>query len=95
MSLIIVFCWHQSVFLAIGFVVFFEMIEALYLSASFIKFLEGAWVPIALSLIFILVMYVWHYGTLKKYDFDVQNKVSVDWLLSLMICIHKTKLACD
>ncbi|MFS7994471.1 putative potassium transporter [Helianthus anomalus] len=75
--------------------VMLQMIEALYLSASFIKFLEGAWVPIALSLIYILVMYVWHYGTLKKYDFDVQNKVSVDWLLSLMICIHKTKLACD
>ncbi|KAJ0489557.1 putative potassium transporter [Helianthus annuus] len=83
MSLIIVLCWHQSVFLAIGFVVFFGMIEALYFSASLIKFLEGAWVPIALSLIFMLVMYVWHYGTLKKYDFDVQNKVSVDWLLSL------------
>ncbi|MFS8028617.1 putative potassium transporter [Helianthus anomalus] len=55
-------------FLAIGFVVFFGMIEALYLSASLIKFLEGAWVPIALSLIFMLVMYVWHYGTLKKYS---------------------------
>ncbi|KAL9995596.1 putative phosphogluconate dehydrogenase (NADP(+)-dependent, decarboxylating) [Helianthus debilis subsp. tardiflorus] len=39
MSLIIVFCWHQSVFLAIGF----GMIEVLYLSASLIKFLEGAW----------------------------------------------------
>lgn len=83
MSLIIVLCWHQSVFLAIGFVMFFGMIEALYFSASLIKFLEGAWVPIALSLIFMLVMYVWHYGTLKKYEFDVQNKVSVDWLLSL------------
>ncbi|KAI7733237.1 hypothetical protein M8C21_003051, partial [Ambrosia artemisiifolia] len=83
MSLIIVLCWHQSVFLAIGFVVFFGMIEALYFSASLIKFLEGAWVPIALSLIFMLVMYVWHYGTLKKYEFDVQNKVSVDWLLGL------------
>ncbi|KAI3816813.1 hypothetical protein L1987_16518 [Smallanthus sonchifolius] len=83
MSLIIVLCWHQSVFLAIGFVVFFGMIEALYFSASLVKFLEGAWVPIALSLIFMLVMYVWHYGTIKKYEFDVQNKVSVDWLLSL------------
>ncbi|XP_076883073.1 potassium transporter 6-like isoform X2 [Bidens hawaiensis] len=83
MSLIIVLCWHQSVFLAIGFVVFFGMIEALYFSASLIKFLEGAWVPIALSLIFMIVMYVWHYGTLKKYEFDVQNKVSVDWLLGL------------
>lgn len=83
MSLVIVLCWHQSVFLAIGFVVFFGAIEALYFSASLIKFLEGAWVPIALSLFFMLVMYVWHHGTLKKYEFDVQNKVSVDWLLSL------------
>lgn len=83
MSLVIVLCWHQSVFLAIGFVVFFGTIEALYFSASLIKFLEGAWVPIVLSLIFMLVMYVWHYGTRLKYEFDVQNKVSVDWLLSL------------
>lgn len=83
MSLVIVLCWHQSVFLAIAFVVFFGTIEALYFSASLIKFLEGAWVPIALSLIFMLVMYVWHYGTLRKYEFDLQNKVSVDWLLSL------------
>ncbi|MFS8026810.1 putative potassium transporter [Helianthus anomalus] len=50
---------------AIGFVVFFGMIEALYLPASLIKFLEGTWVPIALSLIFILVMYVWHYFLTK------------------------------
>ncbi|CAI9092877.1 OLC1v1028229C1 [Oldenlandia corymbosa var. corymbosa] len=83
MSLIIVLCWHRSVFLAIAFVVFFGTIEALYFSASLIKFLEGAWVPIALSFLFMIVMCVWHYGTLKKYEFDVQNKVSVDWLLSL------------
>ncbi|KAH6815620.1 K+ uptake permease 6 [Perilla frutescens var. frutescens] len=83
MSLVIVLCWHQSVLLAISFVLFFGTIEALYFSASLIKFLEGAWVPIALSLIFMIVMCVWHYGTLKKYEFDVQNKVSVDWLLSL------------
>lgn len=83
MSLVIVLCWHKSVFVAIAFVVFFGTIEALYFSASLIKFLEGAWVPIVLSLIFMLVMYVWHYGTRLKYEFDVQNKVSVDWLLSL------------
>lgn len=83
MSLVIVLCWHQSVLLAICFVLFFGTIEAMYFSASLIKFLEGAWVPIALSLIFMMVMCVWHYGTSKKYEFDVQNKVSVDWLLSL------------
>ncbi|XP_042049005.1 potassium transporter 6-like [Salvia splendens] len=83
MSLVIVLCWHHNVILAVCFVLFFGMIEALYFSASLIKFLEGAWVPIALSLTFMIVMCVWHYGTLKKYEFDVQNKVSVDWLLGL------------
>nr|KYP33518.1 Potassium transporter 8 [Cajanus cajan] len=83
MSLVIVLCWHKSIFLAICFIFFFGSIEALYFSASLIKFLEGAWVPIALSFIFLIVMYVWHYGTLKKYEFDVQNKVSINWLLGL------------
>ncbi|GMJ03652.1 K+ uptake permease 6 [Hibiscus trionum] len=73
----------QSVFLAIGFVLFFGTIEALYFTASLIKFLEGAWVPIALSFIFLIVMCIWHYGTLKRYEFDVQNKVSINWLLTL------------
>ncbi|KAG7985568.1 hypothetical protein I3843_03G032600 [Carya illinoinensis] len=83
MSLVIVLCWHRSVFLAICFIFFFGSVEALYFSASLIKFLEGAWVPIALSFIFLIVMYLWHYGTLKKYEFDVQNKVPINWLLSL------------
>lgn len=83
MSLVIVLCWHQSVILAILFIFFFGSIEALYFSASLVKFREGAWVPVALSLIFILVMCAWHYGTLKKYEFDVQNKVSINWLLGL------------
>ncbi|GAY36413.1 hypothetical protein CUMW_021930 [Citrus unshiu] len=83
MSLVIVLCWQKSVFFAICFVFFFGTIEALYFSASLIKFLEGAWVPIALAFIFLIVMCVWHYGTLKKYEFDLQNKVSINWLLSL------------
>ncbi|XP_074562753.1 potassium transporter 6-like [Curcuma longa] len=83
MSLVIVLCWHKSIFVALCFIFFFGTIEALYFSASVIKFLEGAWVPIALSFIFMLIMYVWHYGVLKKYEFDVQNKVSIDWLLGL------------
>ncbi|TYI63637.1 hypothetical protein E1A91_D09G030600v1 [Gossypium mustelinum] len=83
MSLVIVLCWHKSVLLAVFFLFFFGSIEALYFSASLMKFLEGAWVPIALALIFSVIMYVWHYGTLKKYEFDVQNKVSINWLLAL------------
>ncbi|KAH6791082.1 Potassium transporter family protein [Perilla frutescens var. frutescens] len=83
MSLVIILCWNKSVFLAICFIFFFGSVEALYFSASLIKFLEGAWVPIALSFIFLAIMYTWHYGTQKKYEFDVQNKVSINWLLGL------------
>ncbi|KAK4399732.1 Potassium transporter 6 [Sesamum angolense] len=83
MSLVIVLCWRQRVLLAILFVLFFGAIEALFFSATLIKFLEGAWVPIAFSFVFMIVMCVWHYGTLKTYEFDVQNKVPVDWLLEL------------
>ncbi|RRT80463.1 hypothetical protein B296_00020669 [Ensete ventricosum] len=28
-------------------------------------------------------MFVWHYATIKKYEFDLQNKLSLDWLLAL------------
>ncbi|OWM89630.1 potassium transporter 6-like [Punica granatum] len=83
MSLVIVLCWHQSILLAVCFVLLFGTIEALYFSASLVKFLEGAWVPVALAFIFLIIMCVWHYGTLKKYEYDVQNKVSINWLLSL------------
>lgn len=83
MSLVIMLCWRRSVFLALAFIFFFGSIEALYFSASLIKFLEGAWVPVVLSFIFMIVMYIWHYGTLKKYEYDVQNKVPINWLLDL------------
>ncbi|KAI8019995.1 Potassium transporter 8 [Camellia lanceoleosa] len=83
MSLVIILCWHRNVFLALCFIFFFGSIEALYFSASLMKFLEGAWVPVALAFIFLAIMYVWHHGTLKKYKFDVQNKVSINWLLEL------------
>ncbi|KAL3624219.1 Potassium transporter 8 [Castilleja foliolosa] len=83
MSLVIVLCWNRSFVLALCFILLFGSVEALYFSASLIKFREGAWVPVVLSFFFLAIMYVWHYGTVKKYEFDVQNKVSINWLLGL------------
>lgn len=81
MPLVMILCWNRSAFIAIAFVLFFGSIEALYFSSALIKFLEGAWVPIVLSFVFLIIMSVWHYGTLKKYEFDEENKVSLNWLL--------------
>uniref|UniRef100_A0ACD5V9Q6 Uncharacterized protein n=1 Tax=Avena sativa TaxID=4498 RepID=A0ACD5V9Q6_AVESA len=83
MSLVIVLCWNKNIVFSLGFLLFFGAIEVVYFSASLVKFQEGAWVPITLSFIFMMVMCVWHYGTIKKYEFDVENKVSISWLLNL------------
>lgn len=82
-SLVIMLCWHRPPLLALGFLLFFGSIEALYFSASLIKFLEGAWLPILLALILMAVMLVWHYTTIMKYEFDLHNKVTLEWLLAL------------
>ncbi|KAM3313397.1 hypothetical protein ACQJBY_032791 [Aegilops geniculata] len=82
-SLVIMVCWHKPPLLALGFLLFFGSVEALYFSASLIKFLEGAWLPILLALILMAVMLVWHITTIKKYEFDLQNKVTLEWLLAL------------
>lgn len=82
-SLVMILCWHKPPILALAFLVFFGSIEALYFSASLIKFLEGAWLPILLALILMSVMFIWHYATIKKYESDLHNKVSLDWLLAL------------
>nr|GME19486.1 potassium transporter 4-like [Ipomoea batatas] len=83
MSLIIVFVWERNIIFAVAFLIFFWFIEGLYLSASVIKVPQGGWVSLALSLVFLFVMFVWHYGTRKKYSFDLHNKVPLRWLLGL------------
>ncbi|KAK8574641.1 hypothetical protein V6N12_062331 [Hibiscus sabdariffa] len=82
-SLVIILCWHKPPVVALLFLLFFGSIELLYFSASLTKFTEGAWLPILLALFLMTVMFVWHYATIKRYEFDLHNKVSLEWLLAL------------
>ena len=82
-SLVIIICWNKPPVVALLFLVFFGSIELLYFSASLTKFTEGAWLPILLALILMTIMFVWHYATIKKYEYDLHNKVSLEWLLAL------------
>lgn len=83
MALVIVFVWQKSILLAVAFLLVFWFIEGVYLSAAFMKVPQGGWAPLVLSVIFMLVMYIWHYGTRRKYNYDLHNKVSLKWLLGL------------
>ncbi|KAK1571881.1 hypothetical protein Q3G72_024404 [Acer saccharum] len=82
-ALVIILCWRKPPILALAFLLFFGSVELLYFSASLTKFREGAWLPILLALFLTTIMFVWHYATIKKYEFDLHNKVSLDWLLAL------------
>ncbi|KAI4326877.1 hypothetical protein L6164_019401 [Bauhinia variegata] len=82
-SLVINLVWHQSLVVALAFIFFFGSIEILFLSSYCIKIPKGGWVPLLLSAAFLIVMYVWHYGSRKKYLFDMHNKVSMKWILTL------------
>ncbi|GJN16810.1 hypothetical protein PR202_gb03833 [Eleusine coracana subsp. coracana] len=83
MSMIIIFVWQRNIIFALAFLAFFGFIEVVYLSSSLMKVPQGGWVPLVLAFIFMSVMYIWHYGTRRKYQFDLQNKVSMRSILSL------------
>ncbi|XP_024981955.1 potassium transporter 1 [Cynara cardunculus var. scolymus] len=83
MTMVMIIVWKQQIITAAAFLVVFGSIELLYLSAAFFKVPEGGWIPLLLSLAFMSVMYVWNYGKLKKHEFDLENKVSMNRILSL------------
>lgn len=83
MALVITFVWQKNVAYATLFLISFWFIEGIYLSAAIMKVPHGGWVSLLLAFVFMVVMYVWHYGTRKKYNHDLHNKVSLKWLLGL------------
>ncbi|KAG8074949.1 hypothetical protein GUJ93_ZPchr0006g46465 [Zizania palustris] len=83
MFLVITTVWNRSVVWAALFTVVFGSVELLYLSACLAKVPHGGWLPLLLSLVTLLVMSVWHYGTAKKQEYEVQNKVCLDHFLGL------------
>lgn len=83
MVLVILIVWKQGIIKAITFLFLFGSIELLYMSASISKIPQGGWIPLVLALTFTGIMYTWNFGTMKKHQFDVENKVSMDRILSV------------
>lgn len=83
MALVIALYWEKRMYIAGCFLIFFGSIEAMYVSACLMNFHKGAWYLVVLVFFFFTIMGAWHYGTKKKYEFDVENKVSTQWLTDL------------
>ncbi|KAK3131060.1 hypothetical protein QOZ80_6BG0501500 [Eleusine coracana subsp. coracana] len=83
MFLVITTVWNRNVVWAVLFTVGFGSMELTYLSACLAKVPHGGWLPLLLSLVMLLAMSTWHYGTKKKQEFEVQNKVCLERFLNL------------
>ncbi|KAL2317466.1 hypothetical protein Fmac_031342 [Flemingia macrophylla] len=92
MTLVMLIVWKQGIIKAIICLLLFGSIELLYISASICKVPEGGWIPLVLSFIFMTIMFTWNYGTLKKHEFDVENKISTSKILSLGPCLGMVRV---
>lgn len=80
---IMLLVWRSHWSLVVLFTVLSLVVEIPYLTAVMQKIDQGGWVPLVFATAFLIIMYVWHYGTLKRYEFEMHSKVSMAWILGL------------
>ncbi|CAI9773361.1 unnamed protein product [Fraxinus pennsylvanica] len=83
MTLIMLLVWHCHWILVLIFTGLSLAVECTYFSAVLFKVDQGGWVPLVIAAAFLVIMYVWHYGTVKRYEFEMHSKVSMAWILGL------------
>ncbi|XP_075091234.1 potassium transporter 11 isoform X2 [Nicotiana tabacum] len=83
MTLIMLLVWRCHWVLVLVFTVLSLVVECTYFSAVLFKVDQGGWVPLVIAAAFLVIMYVWHYGTVKRYEFEMHSKVSMAWILGL------------
>ncbi|XP_010450081.1 PREDICTED: potassium transporter 9-like isoform X2 [Camelina sativa] len=83
MVLVMLLVWRCHWILVLIFTVLSLVVEGAYFSAVLLKINQGGWVPLVVAAIFLLVMLIWHYVKIKRYEFQVHSKVSMSWILGL------------
>jgi KUP system potassium uptake protein len=82
-TLIMIVIWKVNVVYAGLFFIVLFTVEVTYLSAILSKFIQGGYFPLAISLVLMSMMTIWHYVHRQRYMFEVNNKVSSDYLRDL------------
>ncbi|KAF8722303.1 hypothetical protein HU200_022616 [Digitaria exilis] len=84
LTIVMLLIWKISIWwIAVFFVVFMSS-ELIYLSAILYRFAHGAYVPVAMSAFLMVVMIVWHYVHVKKYNFELEHTVPRDKVKGLL-----------
>lgn len=75
--------WKSHWILVVIFLVLSLTVELPYFTACINKVDQGGWVPLVIAITFFIIMYVWHFCTVKRYEFEMHSKVSMAWILGL------------
>ncbi|KAK1439378.1 hypothetical protein QVD17_05195 [Tagetes erecta] len=83
MIFVMLLVWRCHWVLVLIFTGLSLIVECTYFSSVLFKLNQGGWVPLVIAGVFLLVMYIWHYGTVKRYEFEMHSKISMAWILGL------------
>ncbi|GMH24011.1 hypothetical protein Nepgr_025854 [Nepenthes gracilis] len=83
-TLIMLVVWKTSIWKIVIFFSAFGLIELLYLSSVLFKFKQGGWLPLLFALVLMTIMAIWYYVYRQWYIYELQNKVSVDYVKTLV-----------
>ncbi|KAE9603297.1 putative potassium transporter [Lupinus albus] len=83
MILIMILVWHCHWSLVFLFTGLSLIVECTYFSSVIFKIDQGGWIPLVIAGVFLIIMHVWHYGTVKRYEFEMHSKVSMAWIVGL------------
>lgn len=84
LTIVMLLVWKISVWWIVAFFVVFMSSESIYLSAILSRFAHGAYVPVAMSAVLMVVMVVWHYVHVNKYRFELEHSIPRDKVKELL-----------
>jgi KUP system potassium uptake protein len=76
--------WHWTVLAAAALMLPFLVIDLTFLSANMLKVIEGGWVPLALGIVVMLVMYTWRRGSRLLFEKTRRLETPLDDLVRML-----------
>ncbi|KAK3417904.1 hypothetical protein EUGRSUZ_H03888 [Eucalyptus grandis] len=82
--IVMVMIWKTDILLVILYILTIGLTEYVFLSSVLYKFVDGGYVPLVFAVVMVTIMLVWNYGYRKKYEYELENKVSRETLVTIM-----------
>ncbi|MBA0841806.1 hypothetical protein Goarm_001667 [Gossypium armourianum] len=83
LALIMLIIWRTNIFWVILFCEFYGIVELVLFTSVLSKFVQGGFLPIVFAAFMMGIMGIWHYVHHKRYDFELRNKVSSEYMTQL------------